>query len=64
MNYLGNLFPVIADVCEPLEKLTSAKTFQMWNDMYQKLYEKVKAIIKDNVCMTFCNEKVTLLGDK
>ena len=31
-----------------------------WNGMYQNLYEKVGAIIKDHVCMKFYIEKETL----
>ena len=46
---------VLTNDCRSMQ--TSAKTDWTWNSMYQELYEKQKAIIKDDVCMKFYNEK-------
>ena len=45
----------MAEVCESLRKLMSAKTEWTWNATYHKMFNKAKAIIKD-VCMKFYGE--------
>ena len=37
-------------------KLTSAKTEWTWNTTYQKMSDKAKAVIKEDVCMKFYDE--------
>ena len=59
MNYLGRFSAVTAEVCKPLQGLTSMKADWTWNRMFQELYEKVEAIIMDDSCMKLCNEKET-----
>ena len=56
VNFLGKLSPSTASVLEPLRKLTSSKTLLTWNALYHTLYEKAKALIKDDVCMKFYDE--------
>ena len=56
INYLGKFFPSTTDTYEPLRKLMSIKTKWIWNATYQKMFNKAKAIIKEDVCMKFYNE--------
>ena len=49
-------FPSAANVCETLRKLTSSNTLWTFNASYQTLFDKVKSLIKDDVCMKFYNE--------
>ena len=56
INYLGKFSPDTAEVCEPLCKLTSSKTTWICNTSYQQLFNKVKSIIKADVCMKFYND--------
>ena len=53
LNYLHKFSLVTADMCEPLDKLTSVKTDWTWNRIYQDLYEKAKTIVKRDSCMKF-----------
>ena len=46
----------MAEVCEPLHKLTSSKMTWTWNASYQQLFEKVKSLIQVDVCMKFYND--------
>ena len=46
----------MAEVRESLRKLTSAKTEWTWNATYQKMFDKAKAIIKEDACMKFYDE--------
>ena len=55
MSYLEKVSPVTMEVYKPLRKLTSSKSEWMWNSSYQHLYDKAKAIIKNNATMTFYN---------
>ena len=54
-NYLGKFFPVTADICDPLCKLTSSKATWTWNASYQALFNKAKSLIKADMCMKFYN---------
>ena len=36
--------------------LTSGKTVWTWNALYQTLYGEAKILMKDDVCMKFCDE--------
>ena len=56
INYLGKFSPDTAEVCKPLLKLTSSKTTWTWNTSYQQLFDKVKSIVKADVCMEFYND--------
>ena len=56
INYVGKFFPSIRDVFESLRKLTSAKTEWTWNATYQNMFDKAKAIIKEDACMKFHDE--------
>ena len=53
INYLGKFCPSTADVCELLRQLTSNKMKWTWNATYQKLFDKTKSIMKEDVCMKF-----------
>ena len=48
INYLGKCVPSSGNVCEPLQKLTSSKTYG--HGMHHtKLFDKAKLLIKDYV---------------
>ena len=46
----------MAEVCESLRKLISAKTEWTWNGTYQKMFDIAKAIINEEACMKFYHE--------
>ena len=46
----------MAEVCEPLCKLTSSKVTRTWNVSYQQLFDKVKSILKADICINFYND--------
>ena len=56
INYLSRLSPSTADICKALRQLTSVKTDWTWNATYQKLFDRVKSIIKVDECMTFYDD--------
>ena len=56
INYLGKFSPSMAEVCESLRKLTSAKTKWIWNATYQKMLDNAKASIKEDACLKFYDE--------
>ena len=56
INYFGKFSPSPANMCEPLRKLTSGKTLLTWNASYRTLFNKVKSLIKDDVCKKFYDE--------
>ena len=56
INYLGKFCHSTADICESLRNLMSAKTEWTWNAMYLNVFDKAKAIIKEDVCMKFYDE--------
>ena len=47
INYLSKLTPSTADICKSLSKLTSGKTKLTWTATYQRIFKKVKSIIKE-----------------
>ena len=53
INYLGKFSPGTANICDPLCKLTSSKVTWTWNVSYQALFNKVKLLIKADMCMKF-----------
>ena len=55
-NYLIRFCTSTADIWESLRKLTSVKTEWTWNVTYQKMFNKANSIIKQDVCMKFCEE--------
>ena len=56
INYLGKFSPGTAEVCEPLQKLTSSKIMWTWNASYQQQFDKAKSLIKVDVYMKFYND--------
>ena len=56
INYLGKFSPGMAEVCKPLQKLTSSKMTWTWNASYQQLFNKEKSLIKVEVCMKFYDD--------
>ena len=60
-NCLGKFSPGTAEVCEPLQKLTSSKMTWTTNTSYQQLFAKVKSFIKADMCMKFYDTKLLYL---
>ena len=56
INYLGKFSPGTAEVCEPLQKLTSSKATWTWNTSYQQLFAEAKSLIKADIYMKFYND--------
>ena len=58
INYFGKLSPstVTLEACKSLRKLMSVKTEWTWNATYQKMFDKTKAIIKEDAYMKFYDE--------
>ena len=52
-NYLGKFSSSTVEAYELLRKLTLAKTEWTWNTAYQKMFDKAKAIIKEDTYMKF-----------
>ena len=50
INYM-KFCPRIEDTCKALRQLTSVTTEWTWNTDYQKVFDKVKSIIKADACM-------------
>ena len=48
--------PSTADVCESLRKLMSANAEWTWNAMFQSMFDKAKAIIKEDAYIKFYDE--------
>ena len=60
MKYLRKFLLLTADVCETLQKLTSMTIEWMWNNTYQKLYERAVSTIWKDASMSIYNEKEQL----
>ena len=56
INYLSKFSPDMLEVCKPLRKLTSSKAMWMWDASYQQWFEKVKLLIKVEMCMKFYDD--------
>ena len=56
INYLSKFSPDMLEVCKPLRKLTSSKEMWMWDASYQQWFEKVKLLIKVEMCMKFYDD--------
>ena len=56
INYLGKFSTGTAEVCKPLQKLTSSRTMWMWNASYQQLFDKAKSLLKAEVSMKFYDD--------
>ena len=56
INYLSQFSPNTADISEFLRKLTLARTEWTWNPTYQKIFDKVKSILEEDVCVKFYDE--------
>ena len=50
INYLGKFSPGTAEVCKPLQKLTSSRMMWIWNPSYQQLFDISKITYKSG-CM-------------
>ena len=59
-DYLNKFFPSTTDVCESQRQLTSSKTEWTWNATYQKLFDKAKPIIMEDVYIKFYEETMLL----
>ena len=59
-SYFSKFSPSTADICESLRQLTSSKTEWTWNAAYQKLFDKTKSVITEDVCMK-CYDETQLL---
>ena len=55
LNYLSKFSPMTAEVCEPLQKLTTMKAEWSLYKMIQDLYNKTKKIIQKDACIKFYN---------
>ena len=53
VNYLSKFSPVMAEVCEPLGRLTSINAIWTWNRSYQEIYERTKSLVKEDTCMKY-----------
>ena len=60
MNYLEKLSPSMAEVCQRLWKLTSAKCEWTWNTIITPYMTGHKNMSTKNATMTFYNEKQQL----
>ena len=56
VHYLEKIFPSTAKVCKPLRQMTSMKTEWILNASYQKLFNREKAVIREDACIRFCDE--------
>ena len=56
INYLRKFSPGTPDVCDHLHKLAPSKVIWTWNAPYQALFNKVKLLIKSDMCMKFYND--------
>ena len=54
LNYLGKFSPGMAEICDPLQKLTFSKVVWTRNASYQKLF--TKSLIKVDICMKLYND--------
>ena len=57
LNYLSKFSLVTTKAWKPLRQLTSVRTECTWNEIYQKLFDKANAIIKQAACMKFYDKK-------
>ena len=51
LNYLSTFSTMTADMCEPLQKLTTFKADWTQNRMHLYLYERAKKIFQKDACM-------------
>ena len=51
-------------VCESLGKLTSTKTEWTWDATYQKMFDKAKAIVKEDASLKLYEENKPLYVDR
>ena len=56
INYLCKFSSHTADAYESIRKLMSVKTEWTWKATYQRMFNKAKAIIKEDACMEFYDE--------
>ena len=52
-NYLRKFSPDMAEVSEPLRKLTLSKATWTWDTSYQQQFKKAKTLIKAKMCMKY-----------
>ena len=53
INYLSTFSPSTADICQSHTQLTSSKTEWTCHGTYQKLFDKAKSIITEDIWMKF-----------
>ena len=63
INYLSKFSSGTADVCDPLCKLMLSKVTWTWNASYQSLFNRVKLLIKSDMCMKFYNDTKSLYAE-
>ena len=52
-NYLGKYSLAMSEIFESLCKLSAMKSEFTWKKTYQEIYERAKAAIMKDACMTF-----------
>ena len=53
INFPSKCFSSMAEACGSLRQLTSVTAEWTWNATYQKLFDIVKLIIKEDTCMKY-----------
>ena len=56
ISYLGKFSPGTAEVCNPLQKLTSSRMLWTWNASYQQQFNRAISLIKAEICMKFYDD--------
>ena len=57
VNYLGKLSPMTAEVCKIFRRLIQANAAWTWNRLYQNIYERIKSLVKEDMCMKYCSAR-------
>ena len=60
VNYLSKFSSMTAEVCEQLWRLTSVNVVWTWNRLYQKIYERAKSLVKEDVHEVIVCQKVII----
>ena len=63
MNYFSKYSPATSEMHMSLGRLIS-KCEWTWNKIYQKLYNKAKALNKEDACMKIYNQKNPILRNR
>ena len=57
---MSKFSPSMTEISEFLIKLALGRTEWTWNATHQKIFNKVKLIIKECTCIKFCDETIQL----